>query len=156
MSFLFFRCGLYINPPSPAISGFESLIKYPLPIKITTLKGWLFLLAGDEGFEPPQTESESGVLPLHKSPICPRSSKRIYYYTQKSLFVKKYFSQIKTFYTLCRSRRGDRLCGTFHSGCTRGCWGFSAPEYPPGTLSDISRSPRIFPCLSQSGTGRWD
>ena len=27
-------------------------------------------LAGDEGFEPPQTESESGVLPLHKSPIC--------------------------------------------------------------------------------------
>ena len=26
-------------------------------------------LAGDEGFEPPQTESESGVLPLHKSPM---------------------------------------------------------------------------------------
>ena len=26
-------------------------------------------LAGDEGFEPPQTESESGVLPLHKSPV---------------------------------------------------------------------------------------
>ena len=26
-------------------------------------------LAGDEGFEPPQTESESGVLPLHKSPL---------------------------------------------------------------------------------------
>ena len=25
-------------------------------------------MAGDEGFEPPQTESESGVLPLHKSP----------------------------------------------------------------------------------------
>ena len=29
----------------------------------------LFFLAGDEGFEPPQTESESGVLPLHKSSI---------------------------------------------------------------------------------------
>ena len=28
-----------------------------------------FLLAEDEGFEPPQTESESGVLPLHKSSI---------------------------------------------------------------------------------------
>ena len=28
-----------------------------------------FLLAGDEGFEPSQTESESVVLPLHKSPI---------------------------------------------------------------------------------------
>ena len=27
--------------------------------------GWLLLLAEDEGFEPPQTESESGVLPLH-------------------------------------------------------------------------------------------
>ena len=26
-------------------------------------------MAGDEGFEPPQTESESGVLPLHKSPV---------------------------------------------------------------------------------------
>ena len=26
-------------------------------------------VAGDEGFEPPQTESESGVLPLHKSPV---------------------------------------------------------------------------------------
>ena len=24
-------------------------------------------MAEDEGFEPPQTESESGVLPLHKS-----------------------------------------------------------------------------------------
>ena len=28
------------------------------------------VLAEDEGFEPPQTESESGVLPLHKSSIC--------------------------------------------------------------------------------------
>ena len=29
-----------------------------------------FFLAEDEGFEPPQTESESGVLPLHKSSKC--------------------------------------------------------------------------------------
>ena len=29
----------------------------------------LLFLAEDEGFEPPQTESESGVLPLHKSSI---------------------------------------------------------------------------------------
>ena len=35
-----------------------------------------FLLAEDEGFEPPQTESESGVLPLHKSSIA-----NIGYYT---------------------------------------------------------------------------
>ena len=31
--------------------------------------GWCSFLAEDEGFEPPQTESESGVLPLHKSSI---------------------------------------------------------------------------------------
>ncbi len=31
-------------------------------------------MAEDEGFEPPQTESESGVLPLHKS-----SMRRSYY-----------------------------------------------------------------------------
>ena len=31
--------------------------------------GHLHFLAEDEGFEPPQTESESGVLPLHKSSI---------------------------------------------------------------------------------------
>ena len=29
--------------------------------------GIWFFMAEDEGFEPPQTESESGVLPLHKS-----------------------------------------------------------------------------------------
>ena len=28
-------------------------------------KGVVFFLAEDEGFEPPRTESESGVLPLH-------------------------------------------------------------------------------------------
>ena len=36
----------------------------------TTPYGVVFFLAEDEGFEPPQTESESGVLPLHKSSIC--------------------------------------------------------------------------------------
>ena len=42
------------------------------------IAGFAFL-AGDEGFEPPQTESESGVLPLHKSPMC-LALKRMYYY----------------------------------------------------------------------------
>ena len=38
--------------------------------KKTTPNGVVFFcLAEDEGFEPPQTESESGVLPLHKSSI---------------------------------------------------------------------------------------
>ncbi len=49
------------------LDGFESLAtnkkcRYPV--------GYLHFLAEDEGFEPPQTESESGVLPLHKSSIC--------------------------------------------------------------------------------------
>ena len=47
----------------------------------------LWLLAGDEGFEPPQTESESGVLPLHKSPV----PKRKYYYTEEMTIVKEFF-----------------------------------------------------------------
>ena len=46
---------------------FESLIR---PKRKTTPKGGVFFLAEDEGFEPPQTESESGVLPLHKSSMC--------------------------------------------------------------------------------------
>ena len=51
---------------SLAFYGFESLVQ--MPIKKPHL--WCgFLLAEDEGFEPPQTESESGVLPLHKSSV---------------------------------------------------------------------------------------
>ena len=42
----------------------------------------LGFLAADEGFEPSQTESESGVLPLHKS------AKRICYYNDFKTFVK--------------------------------------------------------------------
>ena len=45
--------------------GFESL-QYE---KIRIPKWVSVFLAEDEGFEPPQTESESGVLPLHKSSI---------------------------------------------------------------------------------------
>ena len=50
----------------------------------------LAVLAGDEGFEPPQTESESGVLPLHKSPKC-LAPKRKYYYTDLLQNVKTKF-----------------------------------------------------------------
>ena len=42
-------------------------------------------LAAGEGFEPSQTESESGVLPLHKP------AKRIDYYTHFGTEVKNYF-----------------------------------------------------------------
>ena len=37
----------------------------PYKRKIRTAKAVRIFLAEDEGFEPPQTESESGVLPLH-------------------------------------------------------------------------------------------
>ena len=43
----------------------SKLVRIPsLPIKKPPIRA-VFLLAEDEGFEPPRTESESGVLPLH-------------------------------------------------------------------------------------------
>ena len=47
-------------------------------------------MAAGEGFEPSQTESESGVLPLHKPAIC-RAPKRKYYYMQFPANVKRFF-----------------------------------------------------------------
>ena len=57
--------------------------------KTAHLLGGLFVLAADEGFEPSQTESESGVLPLHKS------AKRKSYYTAKLPFVKTLFTKFR-------------------------------------------------------------
>ena len=57
----------------------------PLPTK-KPLQKQRFLLAEDEGFEPPQTESESGVLPLHKSSIWEQS-----YYIHNFEKVKNFF-----------------------------------------------------------------
>ena len=60
-------------------------------------------LAEDEGFEPPQTESESGVLPLHKSSMAlfrlPRHKQHGYYSTEKEN-VKHYFPFLKEFFLL--------------------------------------------------------
>ena len=42
----------------------------PAAKKLTIPKGMVNFLAAGEGFEPSQTESESGVLPLHKPAIC--------------------------------------------------------------------------------------
>ncbi len=42
----------------------------PATKKIITPVGVMIFLAAGEGFEPSQTESESGVLPLHKPAIC--------------------------------------------------------------------------------------
>ena len=46
------------------------------------LNAYAIITILDEGFEPSQTESESGVLPLHKS------AKRICYYNDFKTFVK--------------------------------------------------------------------
>ena len=50
-------------PRTATFGSFESHAqsKRKKPIRMDEL----FLLAEDEGFEPPRTESESGVLPLH-------------------------------------------------------------------------------------------
>ncbi len=58
-------------------------------------------MAEDEGFEPPQTESESGVLPLHKSSmrilLYPSSvkSQEVFSSFLKKLSVRNYFSRKK-------------------------------------------------------------
>ena len=52
-------------------------------------------MAEDEGFEPPQTESESGVLPLHKSSI----AMGMFYYTHYFGNVKKFFQNTNIFHT---------------------------------------------------------
>ena len=56
-----------------------------------------FPLARDEGFEPPQTESESGVLPLHKSPKWLLSEAHDYYndFLQKVKTNFFFFAEIK-------------------------------------------------------------
>ena len=56
------------------------------------------LMAEDEGFEPPQTESESGVLPLHKSPKWPLAEAHDYYndFSQKVKTNFFFFAEIKT------------------------------------------------------------
>ena len=58
------------NSP-PDCSSVPPLFKSLPDAKTKTDARWasVFVLAGDEGFEPSQTESESVVLPLHKSPI---------------------------------------------------------------------------------------
>ena len=65
-----FHLSLHLPGGVPTVTG--STVTTPLCPRIPHPhpKGWLLLLAEDEGFEPPQTESESGVLPLHKSSIC--------------------------------------------------------------------------------------
>ena len=52
-----------------ARSAFHKSRKGFISLKKALAEASAFSMAEDEGFEPPQTESESGVLPLHKSSI---------------------------------------------------------------------------------------
>lgn len=70
---------------------FESLVRRQ-KIKAIQKDGFYFL-AEDEGFEPPQTESESGVLPLHKSSMH-QFSADLDYYTRKAVNVKPFYKNI--------------------------------------------------------------
>ena len=69
-----FSPGLKNIPPECFLPCLRRCRPLRIPIrgenKNTTRSGGVFILAEDEGFEPPQTESESGVLPLHKSSMC--------------------------------------------------------------------------------------
>ena len=47
-------------------------------------------MAAGEGFEPSQTESESGVLPLHKPAICLAPKRTIHY--------MRFFGNVKAFF----------------------------------------------------------
>ena len=80
-----------------AFKLFESRIRWqkekPHPL------GVAFFLAEDEGFEPPQTESESGVLPLHKSSMC-LARVSLYSHTEKSQEVFSCFC--RKFYFFCK------------------------------------------------------
>ena len=84
---------------SLALDGFES--RKTSENKEETPKGVSSLLAEDEGFEPPQTESESGVLPLHKSSMWPfrlARHKQHGYYSTETKNVKNFFPIPATFF----------------------------------------------------------
>ena len=78
---------------------FESLIRQKeKPHRMV----WLSFLAEDEGFEPPQTESESGVLPLHKSS---KNDVIIRSFSKLSSVFKKYFYSQGNFSPFSSRRR---------------------------------------------------
>ncbi len=63
-------------------------------------------MAAGEGFEPPQTESESGVLPLHKPAVLAASS--VYYYTHGQEKVKQKFPAMGDFFGKAGGKVLDR------------------------------------------------
>ena len=111
---------------------------------VTTVTG--FFLAGDEGFEPPQTESESGVLPLHKSPIPSPLKRHLLLYAKIAvcqglfLFGAGIFPAPQRVRTLNRSRWSQSTsCGQFRSSKT--AWFRSFPRRRPPAASCLPRQP---------------
>ena len=76
---------------------------------VTTVTG--FFLAGDEGFEPPQTESESGVLPLHKSPMPSPLKRHLLLYAKIGICQGLFFSARTCSFSLSSRRIRDRDTG---------------------------------------------
>lgn len=62
-------------PVSPEFSGLTVWLRFRIPFKSVKIQKppfrglFGFLLVGNEGFEPPMPESESGALPLGEFPI---------------------------------------------------------------------------------------
>ena len=76
---------------------------------VTTVTG--FFLAGDEGFEPPQTESESGVLPLHKSPMPSPLKRHLLLYAKIAVCQGLFFSARTCSFSRSSRRIRDRDTG---------------------------------------------
>ena len=76
-------------------------------------------MAAEEGFEPSQTESESGVLPLHNS------AKRKSYYTYFYAFVKRLFYSSRSFFTSAWRALARWLMAFFSSGLS---WALVQPR----------------------------
>ena len=93
--------------PSKRLRALRALIEISVRVQITASgikkaicpKGQIAFLAAGEGFEPSQTESESGVLPLHK----PATRKE--YYTEFQKFVKNIFAPPQIFFSRIRQNR---------------------------------------------------
>ena len=68
-------------------------------------------LAGDEGFEPPQTESESGVLPLHKSPMPSPLKRHLLLYAKIAVCQGLFFSARTCSFSRSSRRIRDRDTG---------------------------------------------
>ncbi len=106
------------------------------------------ILAAGEGFEPSQTESESGVLPLHKPAIC--SASEHLHYTDADGFVNSFFAICEIFLfrahiQIAKMRKNGSARRRYHlrafhsSGVSK--WLFSATSSMSSSSSSIAPQP---------------